>query len=417
MKRVLILGADGFIGRHIAFHLRAEGWDVLASARRTTRLARMGFDTLKADLANPATHSPAFWDAAQDRHIVNAAGLLTASDTLFEAVHVKAPAAAYARASGGVLISAVGIEADTPFARWRRKGEAVAQDAGLTILRPGLVMADTSYGGTSLIRGLAALPLVSPTVGDGQQVFNPIHAEDLARVVADCLDNPKPGQPWDIGGPTRITQAQLTADLRGWFGLPPARPLPIPDRAAMALGGVGDALAMAPISRTAVAQITHGIETDEAPLTAQLETKPRGVDQFLAARPAGTQDLWHARLFLMRPALRLSLAFLWLASGLLGLFLPSATFLPIAAHTGLPDALWIAMARLGGLADLALAAALIRNWRPRLTGWLQLGLVGSYTLAFTLIAPALWLLPLGGLLKNIPILMLIALWMMLEDER
>jgi uncharacterized protein YbjT (DUF2867 family) len=417
VRRVLILGADGFIGRHIAFQLRADGWDVLASARRTTRLARMGFDTLRADLASPATHDPAFWTAAEGRMVVNAAGLLTASDARFEAVHVKAPAAAYARAQGGVLISAVGIDADTPFARWRRAGETVAHDAGLTVLRPGLVMADTSYGGTSLIRGLAALPLVSPSVGDGTQVFNPIHAADLARVVAECLDVPKPGQAWDIGGPTRITQANLIADLRGWLGLPPARPLPIPDRAAMALGGIGDALAMAPISRTAVAQITHGIETDEGALTAQLATKPRGVDAFLAARPAGTQDLWHARLFLLRPATRLILAFLWTFSGLLGLLLPSDTFLPITAHTGASDSLWITMARLGGVADLILAAALIRNWRPPLTGLAQLALVGAYTAAFTLIAPALWLLPLGGLLKNIPILALILLWMVLEDER
>ena len=377
----------------------------------------MGFATLKADLSDPATHDPAFWDAAEGRQIVNAAGLLTASDTRFEAVHVRAPAAAYARASGGVLISAVGIEADTPFARWRREGEAVAASAGLTILRPGLVMADTSYGGTSLLRGLAALPLVSPTVGDGGQVFNPIHASDLAQVVAECLATPKPGQPWDIGGPTRVTQKTLIADLRGWFGLPKARPLPLPMPLAVALGTLGDALNMAPISRSAVAQINHGIEADDAPLAAQLTHKPRGVDAFLAHRPAGTQDLWHARLFVLRPLLRLTLAFLWLASGLIGLFLPSETFLPITAHTGLPDALWIAFARLGGLADLALAAALLRNWRPRLTALAQLALVGGYTLAFTLIAPALWLLPLGGLLKNIPILILITLWMVLEDER
>jgi hypothetical protein len=51
------------------------------------------------------------------------------------------------------------------------------------------------------------------------------------------------------------------------------------------------------------------------------------------------------------------------------------------------------------------------------TGMLQLGLVGAYTLAFTVIAPALWLLPLGGLLKNLPILVLILVWMVLEDER
>lgn len=416
MRRVLVLGADGFIGRHIAFHLRATGWEVTASARRTSRLARMGFATLQADLTDPKTNDPAFWkDATQDAFVVNAAGLLTGSDAAFQAVHVSAPRAAYTHARGGVLISAIGIEADTPFARWRREGESVAQS--LTILRPGLVMADTSYGGTSLIRGLAAMPWVTPMIGDGTQVFNPIHAKDLARVVAECLEVPKPGQPWDIGGPTRITQAGLLHDLRGWLGLPGTRPLRLSNRLAMAGGAVGDALNMGPISRTAVAQITHGIETSEAPLVAQLTAKPRGVDTFLAHRPAGTQDLWHARLFLARPLIRMVLAVLWIASGLLGLFLPAAHFLPMTAHLGLPDALWITLARAGGVADLAIAAALLRNWRPRVMALAQIALVGAYTVTFTLLAPFLWLLPLGGLLKNLPILALIAVWALLEDER
>lgn len=44
-------------------------------------------------------------------------------------------------------------------------------------------------------------------------------------------------------------------------------------------------------------------------------------------------------------------------------------------------------------------------------------MVLGYTTTFTLLAPALWLLPLGGLIKNIPILALIAIHAILEDER
>ena len=58
--RVLVLGADGFIGRHIAFQARDLGHEVLAQARRPSALAAMGFQTLKADLTAPATHDPAF---------------------------------------------------------------------------------------------------------------------------------------------------------------------------------------------------------------------------------------------------------------------------------------------------------------------------------------------------------------------
>ncbi|WP_371225305.1 DoxX-like family protein [Roseovarius sp. 2305UL8-3] len=421
-RSVLILGADGFIGRHIAFHLRAEGWDVLASARRTARLEQMGFATFRADLGDPATHTPEFWRTALagGRMIVNAAGLLTGSDAAFKAVHVDAPTAAYAAlepGAGGLLISAVGIEADTPFARWRRAGEEAAAKAGLTLLRPGLVMGETSYGGTSLARALAALPGVTPVVGGGDQVFNPIHADDLARVVATCLITPPGPGHWEIGGPERITQAGLLTGLRNWLGLRPARLLPLGTKLANLLGALGDAFRMGPISRTSVAQLAHGVEADERPLSNHLAVTPRGVTQFLAARPAGTQDLWHARLFLLRPLLRLTLMMLWLASGLLGLFLPPESFLPLMAQSGLPDVALIVLARGFGMIDLAIALALARNWRPFLTGATQLAVVGGYTIGFTLLAPALWLLPLGGLLKNLPILVLILLWIVLEDER
>jgi hypothetical protein len=83
----------------------------------------------------------------------------------------------------------------------------------------------------------------------------------------------------------------------------------------------------------------------------------------------------------------------------------------------LSDPVLIVLARAGGVADLALALGLAAAWRLRLLGWLQLGLVMAYTVAFTMLSPDLWLLPLGGLLKNLPILMLIWLFLVLEEER
>ncbi|MBY5986667.1 DoxX-like family protein [Roseovarius atlanticus] len=419
---VLVLGADGFIGRHLAFGLRDAGWHVLACARRTARLKRMGFNTLQVDLTDPQAHRPEFWRSRLTgvTHIVNSAGVLDASEALYTAVHVTAPEALYTALpdAQGLLISAVGIDgADTDFARFRHAGEKIASDHDVTILRVGLVLGETSYGGSSLARALAALPVLTPVVGDGQQVFNPIHAADLARAVDHLLRHPPGPGPHDIGGPETVTQAGMLHSLRAWFGLPSTRLLRLPVGLAKAMGRIGDAMRLGPISATSVAQLQNGVLADHARLTETLPEKPRGFSTFLAARPAGTQDLWHARLYLARPALRIVLALLWLASGLLGLFLPRADFLPLIPDTSLPDAALVAMARLGGVLDLALAAALIRGWRPRLVTLLQAGVVLSYTLAFTILAPGLWLLPLGGLLKNLPILALIAIHAILEDER
>ena len=416
--RVLILGADGFIGRHIAFHLRAQGWDVLALARRPERLAEMGFETLKVDLTEPGAADPGFWRLLLSRvsHVVNAAGLLSASSEAGHAVHVAAPAAiALALPAGtpGVLISAVGIEnGQTEFARWRLAGEDVARDAGHTILRAGLVLADTSYGGSSLARALAALPFAMPIVGDGSQEFNPIHADDLAAQVNHCLEHPQPGATLETGGPETVTQSGMLGAMRRWLGLKPARTFELPLATANVLGRIGDFMRLGPISQTSVAQLQSGILANPSPDLPQA----RGFSEFQMARPAGTQDLWHARLYLMGPGLRLVLAFMWLVSGMIGLFLPAPNFLPLLPSF-LPDAFAIGLARFMGVVDLAIAAALLRGWRPRVMAGVQAAIVAGYTFGLTLLAPALWLLPLGGLLKNLPLLGLIALPAILEDQR
>ncbi len=419
---VLILGADGFIGRHLAFGLRAQGWRVLASARRTERLSQMGFEVLRADLAGPEAAEAEGWRArlTDVTHIVNAAGVLSAPVAVSEAVHVHAPEAIYGalpEGARGVLISAVGIgESETEFARHRRCGEKVALAHGITPLRVGLVLGETSYGGSSLARALSALPLVTPVVGTGTQRFNPIHAADLARVVDRLLRHPAEGMQ-EVGGPETVTQTEMLQGLRGWLGLGRVPVLRLPVRLCRLIGRLGDAMRLGPISATSVAQLQAGVLARPSEAVRALPEPPRGFSEFLAARPAGTQDLWHARLYLMRPVLRLVLAALWLASGAIGLFLPASDFLPLVAGSGVPDTVLIALARLGGVADLAIALALLRGWRPRLMAGVQAALVLGYTAAFTALAPVLWLLPLGGLLKNLPVLALILLIFILEEER
>ncbi|SLN28951.1 short chain dehydrogenase [Roseovarius albus] len=421
--KVLVLGADGFIGRHIAFGLREEGWQVLASARNTNSLSHMGFETLKADLTDPQTHDPDWWrpQIADISHVVIASGVLDASDAVYEAVHVTAPKAlceALPDDANAVLISAVGIDhSETRFARYRQKAEALAQDHNLTVLRAGLVLGGTSYGGSSLARALAAMPFCIPVVGDGKQTFNPIHAADLSRIVSHALKSDPSPTPTDIGGPETITQEQILQSYRRWFGLAPVRALKLPLWCAYLLGKIGDKMRLGPISSTAVAQLQSGVlaKPDFTNLPGTIH--PRGFRTFLNARPAGTQDLWHARLYLMRPVLRIVLAVLWLASGLIGLFLPATEFLPLITNAPVSDAVLIALARIGGVADIVLGVLILRGWRPRLTTLLQALLVLGYTAAFTLLAPLLWLLPLGGLLKNLPILALIGILAILEKER
>lgn len=291
-----------------------------------------------------------------------------------------------------------------------------------------MTAAATDPDDTALAPGAAPTPDPGPAPGTGGDTgANPGPAPGIGSCPGSLAcdgpgsapgsqDVPDPG-PWEIGGPETVTQAQLIAGYRAWLGLPPARPVHLPLPLAHALGRIGDALDMGPVSSTAVAQLQAGVLAAPAPLLDRIPVRPRGLTAILQARPAGTQDLWQARLYLLKPAIRLVLALMWLASGLLGLLLPAERFLPLFATTALPEALTLAAARAGGAVDLALALALLRNWRPVATAGAQIAVVLGYTIALTLLVPGLWLAPFGELLKNLPILALLLVHLILARER
>ena len=146
-------------------------------------------------------------------------------------------------------------------------------------------------------------------------------------------------------------------------------------------------------------------------------TTARGLSTVLAGRPAETQDLWHARLYLIRPIIRLALAVLWLVSGLLGLFAEPNDYLAILEPLTTNQDLASAVVVLVSILDLAIAAALFFGWQLKGVAIVQLATVFGYTIALTLLQPDLWGDPFGALLKNVPIIVLIVVHWVLEHER
>jgi uncharacterized protein YbjT (DUF2867 family) len=113
-----------------------------------------------------------------------------------EAVHAGMPAALHAAArSAGVrrtiLISAISARADveTDYSRSKLRGEDVVRQSGLgwTILRPSLVYGDGSYGGTSLMRGMAALPWIMPIPREWRFPLLPDPCSRSRQGDLDCL--------------------------------------------------------------------------------------------------------------------------------------------------------------------------------------------------------------------------------------
>lgn len=420
----MVLGAGGFIGRHIVAELLAGGHVPVGAVRRVPEFARTFPDVaaVECDLARDV--SAADWLARLKGIdvVVNAAGVLNGAD--MEAVHVTAPRALYeACAAAGVnrvvLISAISARPglDTDYARAKLAGEKLLQMGPLdwTILRPSLIVAKGSYGGTSLLRGLAGFPLVVPLAGDGEFPFSPLHARDLARAVRIvCEDDRFIRRVLEPVGPEIISLRDLLSRYRTWLGLPPAHFLSIPMGAMRLLARLGDRMGSGPISSNSLAQLIAGNAGEGPRFAEEIGFAPRSLARMMSAEPAEVQDRWHARLFFMAPLLKFALALMWLASGLVGLFSGLPLAREVLATVGLPQNLGLPVVVLTCLLDIVISALILTGRRATAA---QLIVIAGYTLALTLAKPDLWLDPLGPLLKNLPIVAAVLCYGVLKDQR
>ncbi|MBN8552770.1 MAG: NAD(P)H-binding protein [Caulobacterales bacterium] len=430
---VLILGASGFIGGHLAAAFASAGWTVRAGARRPEAARRLapGYDWVRAEFAS-LTELKA-WEPLLDGvdAVINCVGVLQDGPGDSHAVaHVEGPSALIAACEAADLrrlihVSAAGAddEAGTAYARSKAEMERRVAASGLDwiILRPSLVMARASYGGTAMLRGLAAFPGAIPVLG-GDQTFRPVAMADLCAATVQLAE---PGAPssrtFDVGGPDVVTQRRLLLALRGWLGLPPAPIIRIPEWLAWPAVKIGDGLGLlgwsSSFRTTSVRQMAHGAAggTSED-LTAATGVSPRGFDAILAADSASTADRWQARLYFVRPLAVVVLGLFWIVTGLVTL---GPGFQAAKQHlvtAGFGEALAWHGTFWGGWFDVIMGLALwVRSW-TRMVSLAMVAATLGYLVGATIWAPQLWLDPLGPWLKVLP-MMVLCLFVAATDDR
>ena len=426
--RIMLLGAGGFIGRHIMSELLSAGHEVIGVVRNqasvvTTAFPQANFLTL--DLAM-ATDQHAWSEHLDDVDcVVNAAGILRGSDMF--AIHVAMPKALYEAAKQAgvrqvVLISAISARSDvtTDYSVSKLAGEEVLRASGLnwTVLRPSLVYGEGSYGGTSLLRGMAALPFLVPLPGSGEFAFTPIHVRDLARSVRQvCGDDAFFHRSLEPVGPETVSLRGLLTRYRVWLGLNPAPFLSIPMPIMKLFGRCGDLVGDGPIATNSLVQMVAGNAGDSTAFAKAIGFTPRSLNDALNACPAEVQDRWHARLFFLAPAIKAALIFLWLASAWLGLFHGSAATRAVVTGLGLPLAWAVPLQIAGSLLDVGVAGMVLFDRSARWSSSVQLIVVIGYTLVIGTALPRLWSDPFGPLLKNLPIMLLIAVHGVIGNKR
>lgn len=249
MKRVLLLGGTGFVGRHVCEHLVRQGCDLTVLTRRAEHAQAVqhlpGLTVLEGDAHDEATLRRLLPGHDAVVHLV---AILQGRDSDFERVHVELPRKlARACLTTGVRrvvhVSALGADpatasiAPSRYLRSKSQGEAVLQQAAqskdgaglqLTVLRPSVIFG----AGDRFLNLFAALQRVFPLVplAGADARFQPVWVVNVAEAVARCLfDARTVGQTCELCGPSVYSLRELVQLAGSAAGVPrPVIALPTP---------------------------------------------------------------------------------------------------------------------------------------------------------------------------------------------
>jgi len=422
--RVMIAGASGFIGGHLARACAAAGHEVTCGGRRPPE----GIPGARQLALDYAALPPLEVLARELRGIdvvVNAVGILRPDSTrTFDALHARGPRALFTAAVAAgvrriVQISALGAEPDALSAYHRSKSEA---DRTLMMLPVDWAVAMPSLvygpGGTSarLFDTLASLPVI-PLPAGGLQSIQPVHISDVTGALLRLIESPVELRcTLQMVGPEPMTLANYLRSLRAALGMRPTASVSVPRAFMTAAARVGDHLPTAFLSRETLGMLERGNFGDASGLTRLLDRPPLTVSAFID--PAGRQAARTvAVLGWISPLLRVSVAFMWIIAGVVSLGPQSAEGLALLRQIGAPVA--AAPVLLVGAAILDIALGLFTLWprRPPSLWTAQILLVTIYTVIISLFLPELWLEPFGPVAKNVPILVLLLLLRHLDQRR
>jgi uncharacterized protein YbjT (DUF2867 family) len=436
-KKILVLGASGLIGRFVTDDLRARGFEVTGIARHFSASQKSSaFDLEKPVMAmDSAALAALIRDRAIDV-VVNCLGVLQdgpGSDV--RAVHrdfVERLLQAIrdsGRAVRLVHISIPGTAAEdrTAFSATKREAERLIEASGIAyaILRPGFVIAPSAYGGSAMLRALAAFPIDLPA-SEAATPFQPVAVEDIAATIAwlaarETDDKAADAVVWDLMQPQAVTLGGVIEQFRLGFGTANQPRVRLPafmlDLGAR-LGDLANRLGwMPPMRTTAIAELRRGVRGDPQAWMAATGIVPKTLAQAVGQTTATIQDKWFARLFPVKALVIASLAVFWIASGFIALVISYDVAAAILSSHGFAPWLVAPFTIVTSLMDMTIGVLIA--FRRSCAFGLIAGIAAStgYMLGTAVLMPDLWIEPLGALVKTGPaiVLMLVA-WLTLDNR-
>ena len=218
--KILVTGANGFIGPKVVHALRAHDRGVRVLVRRpdrASRLAGWGAEVVAGDVTDPASLAAAVDGCT---HVVHLVSIIQGRPSDFERVMTQGTKNLVSAARGAgverfLLMSALGTSETTrttvPYfgAKWEM--EKAVKESGIeyVIFRPSFVFGGDGGALPTFVKQVRYSPVVT-VIGSGLQKSQPIWVDDVAEYVARSVDQPQAAnRTFELGGPDIVDWNEL----------------------------------------------------------------------------------------------------------------------------------------------------------------------------------------------------------------
>jgi uncharacterized protein YbjT (DUF2867 family) len=286
-KLIVLIGGNGFVGRHLAQDLLQRGARLRVVARNPEKalalkpLANLGqLQFARCNVKNADSIRAVVEGADAVVWLVGTFGK-DATQLHADGARIAAEAAAAGGAQAFVYLSSLAADpaSDGTYASTKALGEQMVLKAfpRATILRPSVIFGPDDQFVQMFAALVATLPVL-PVFGPDARL-QPVWVDDVAAAAANALADPAThgGKTYELAGPDVMTMVDLhqaIADAQGR-----SRPLiPVPD----ALSGLFAALPGTPMSTDQWAMLKAGsCATGKLPGIAKLGVQPKPLSLFL----------------------------------------------------------------------------------------------------------------------------------------
>jgi uncharacterized protein YbjT (DUF2867 family) len=241
MKKILVIGASGFVGRHVAQALLADGYEVRCLARNPARvqdLAAAGCEIVQGDISDLTSMQRALEsiDAAYiSVHTLSPQHSTTAGQDFMEVERNGLENIMTACRTHGVhrliYVTFLGAAPESPSAwvrgRWQAEQSLLNSGLDVTVLRPGQIVGVGGQGFDMMVS--QAKRSAAIIMGNGQQKWRNIAIDDLVYYLIGVLNDPRAfGQCYDVGCDDILTTEQMIDTAAEVLGRSHPRKLHLP---------------------------------------------------------------------------------------------------------------------------------------------------------------------------------------------